>query len=144
MYHCKEITGRGGLCPHASTTMTTAQYKHTPTLWEPRQSTTLICDREQVAQPGPQQPLRATTHNSRERSHPTYNMRRKKRACVPIRRNPIRRSGRIGQSSVRRDLAGGSKQSRNPFQRTTVQTSPKLSSRNTSYYYRERKIRIRA
>ena len=65
-------------------------------------------------------PLKATTHNSTARSHPAYNTRRKKRACVPIRRNPVRRSSRIGQSSVRRDLAGGSKQSRGPFHRTTT------------------------
>ena len=103
---------------------------------------TSICDGEQVAQPGPRLPLKATTHNSTERSHPTYNTRRKKRACVPIRRNPVRHFGILGQLSVRRDLAEGSKQPTDPVQYTTSQTSPKPSSWNTSYYNRERMIRV--
>ena len=121
----KEIGG-GGLCPHASTRITPVQSNiHQPCGSQGRAPS--VCDDEQVAQPGPRLPLKSTTHNSTERSHLTYITRRKKRAGVPIRRNLVRRSGRIEQSSVCRDLAGGSKQSRGPFQRTTAQTLPEHS-----------------
>ena len=110
--------GEGELCPHAPTRITSVQYK------EMGRGSYVV-----------------TTRNSTERSHPFYNTRRKKRTCIPIRRNSIRRSGRIGQSSVRHDLAGGSKQSRGPCQRTTAQTSPRPSSWNASHYNRERTIR---
>ena len=69
--------------------------------------------------------------------------------CVPIRRNPVRRSGRTRQSSIRRDLAGRNKQytwttDTGPFRRTTARTSSKPSSWNTSHFYRGRTNRVRA
>ena len=63
---------------------------------------------------------------------------------VPARLNPVRLSGRIGQSNDRHYLAGGSKQCSDPCQRTTAQALPKLSDWNLSHYNRERTLRIRA
>ena len=79
---------------------------------------------------GPRLPLKGTTHNSTERSHPTYNTRRKKCVCVPTRLHPVRRSGRIGQSSFRHYLAGeannpvilASALQRKPYQNRAVGT----------------------
>ena len=106
----------------------------------------MITPLQQVAQLGPRLPRKATTHNSTERFHPTYNTRRKKRAYVLIRLNPVRRSGRIGESSVRHYPAGeannavilASALQRKPYRNRAVGTHHTITERERYGFERSR------
>ena len=81
----KEMVGGGVIrtCLDGNTTIPPIQYKHAPTLWQPEQSITSICEGEQVAQTG--SPVASQGHHTHLYRTILPNLqRRKKKQPEPV------------------------------------------------------------